>query len=156
MKKFLTAFCILSVSACNSVYMKPATMEPKSVVYAKHGGYSMKRSVKEALERHGYDVRTGKLRRVYGGDEEDKESLILPGNVKYIVRVNESTEIFRPVWCAFNGFWWWRFSLSITDQKDGKEILSWRGRGCQNSSLRKLDDILDKLEKQQKEEKQKQ
>lgn len=121
-------------------------MEPNTVVYAKHGGYSLKRTVKENLERRGYDVRTGKLRKVYGGDDEDKESLLLPGNVKYIVRVNEQTELFRPIWCMFNGFWWWRFSLSITDQKDGKEILSWRGRGCQNSTMRKLDEILDKLE----------
>ena len=121
-------------------------MEPNTVVYAKYGGYSLKRTVKENLERRGYDVRTGKLRKVYGGDDEDKESLLLPGNVKYIVRVNEQTELFRPIWCMFNGFWWWRFSLSITDQKDGKEILSWRGRGCQNSTMRKLDEILDKLE----------
>ncbi len=147
MKRFFIIVIVFLVSACNSVYMKPGTMEPNTVVYAKYGGYSLKRSVKESLERRGYDVRTGKLRKAYGG-ENDKESLELPGNVKYVVRVNESTELFRPVWCMFNGFWWWRFSLSITDQKDGKEILSWRGRGCQNSTMRKLDKILDELEKQ--------
>ena len=46
----------------------------------------------------------------------------------------------------FNGFWWWNFNLSITNKNTGTEILSWRGRGCANSSLRKLNDILDELE----------
>ena len=60
--------------------------------------------------------------------------------------IDEKSTILRPIWCAFNGFWWWRFSLAISDSKSGTEILSWRGRGCQNSSLRKLNDILDELE----------
>lgn len=119
-------------------------METGSIVYAKSNGYSMKRSIKENLSNRGYDVRVGKLRKTYG-DDTDKESLELPTNVKYVVRVTEREEIFMP-WCIFNGFWWWNFNVSIADQKNGQEILSWRGRGCQNSSLRKLDDILDKLE----------
>ena len=105
----------------------------------------MKRSIKESMIERGYDVRVGKLRKIYGEDS-DKEQLELPGNTKYIVRVSEKKELFMPWWCMFNGIWWWRFSVSITDQKTGEEILSWRGRGCQNSSLRKLNDILDKLE----------
>lgn len=125
--------------------MKPGTMEPHSIVHAKHGGYAMKRAVKEALEKRGYDVRIGKLRKTYG-TEDEKESLELPGDVRYVVHVDERSEIFMPWWCMFNGVWWWRFSLSITDQKDGREILSWRGRGCQNSSLQKLDKILNELE----------
>ncbi|MBO4480337.1 MAG: hypothetical protein J5742_01780 [Alphaproteobacteria bacterium] len=139
----LFALCFF-VTACNSVYVKPGTMETGSIVYAKSNGYSMKRSIKENLSNRGYDVRVGKLRKTYG-DDTDKESLELPTNVKYVVRVTEREEIFMP-WCIFNGFWWWNFNVSIADQKNGQEILSWRGRGCQNSSLRKLDDILDKLE----------
>ena len=142
MYKFLVLFFVLS--ACNSVYMKPESMAPNAVVYAKSGGYSMKRSIKESLEKRGYDVRVGRLRKVYG-NESDQEVLEFPGNTRYIVRVDEKSETFMPWWCMFNGFWWWRFSVSITDQKSGTEILSWRGRGCQNSSLRKLNDILDKL-----------
>jgi hypothetical protein len=126
--------------------MHPETMEPNSIVHAKSGGYGIKRSIKETLERRGYDVRVGKLHKTYGEDE-DKELLQLPANTRYVVRVNEKEELFMPWWCMFNGFWWWRFSVSITDQHDGKEILSWRGRGCQNSSLRKLNDILNELEK---------
>ena len=124
--------------------MKPGTMEPNSVLYAKSNGYSMKRSIKESLEKRGYTVHVGKLRKVYG-DDSDKESLELPRNMKYIVRVNERNELFMP-WCIFNGFWWWSFNVSIVEQKTGTEILSWRGRGCQNSSLQKLDNILEELE----------
>ncbi len=61
--------------------------------------------------------------------------------------VKERKEILRPIWCAFNGFWWWNFNVSITERKTGKEILSWRGRGCQNSSIRKLNSVLNELEK---------
>ena len=147
MKKFGVLFSIFLVSACNSVYMKPHSMEPNTVVHAKPLGYGIKRAIKERLENRGYDVRVGRLKKAYADDVSERETLELPRNVKYVVRANESNEIFMP-WCIFNGFWWWRFSVSITDQKDGKEILSWRGRGCQNSSLKKLDSILDELETQ--------
>lgn len=145
MRKILCLISVLLISACNSVYMKPHSMEPNTVVHAKSLGYGIKRAIKEQLENRGYDVRVGKLRKAYADDVSERETLELPGNVKYVVRVSENSEYFMP-WCIFNGFWWWRFSVSITDQRDGKEILSWRGRGCQNSSINKLNDILDELE----------
>lgn len=145
MKKFLILLSVSSLCACNSVYMKPQTMEPNTIVHAKPLGFGIKRSIKEQLEKRGYDVRIGKLKKAYADDVSERETLELPGNVKYVVRVSESTEYFAP-WCIFNGFWWWRFSVSIADQQEGKEILSWRGRGCQNSSINKLNDILDELE----------
>ena len=111
MKKFLILFSVLSLCACNSVYMKPGTMEPNTVVHAKPLGYGIKRAIKEQLEKRGYDVRVGKLKRAYANDASEHETLELPGNVKYVVRVSENTEYFMP-WCIFNGFWWWRFSVS--------------------------------------------
>ena len=36
--------------------------------------------------------------------------------------------------------------MSIADQQTGAEIMTWRGRACQNSALRMLDDILDGME----------
>ena len=51
------------------------------------------------------------------------------------------------MWCIFNGFWWWNFNVSIADQKTGEELLTWRGRGCANSSVRLLNKILDDMEK---------
>ena len=52
-----------------------------------------------------------------------------------------------PIWCIFNGFWWWHFNVSIADNKTGEELLNWSGRGCRNSSIRKLNRYLEKLEK---------
>lgn len=142
MKTFV--FCsLLFLSACNSVYLKPGTMEPGTKVYASRGGYSMSRSIKEKLEEHGFTVTVGKLQNEYSVDVDKFE---MPKDTSYIVRVNEHEESFLPWWCMFNGFWWWKFNVSIANQKTGEEILSWRGRGCQNSSLRKLNRFLDELE----------
>lgn len=143
MKKIIALFSLILMTACNSVYIKPNTMEPGAQVYATRGGNSMARGIKEKLEEHGFDVTVGNLKNEYSVDIDKME--IAP-SVKYIARVNEQDETFLPWWCVFNGFWWWKFSVSIADQKTGEEILSWRGRGCQNSSLRKLDRFLDELE----------
>ena len=143
MKKIIVLFSPILMTACNSVYIKPNTMEPGSTVYAQRGGFSMMRGIKEKLENHNFVVTVGKLK---GESSVDVDKVEMPNDAKYIVRVNEQTESFMPWWCVFNGFWWWKFSVSIADQKTGEEILSWRGRGCQNSSLRKLDRFLDELE----------
>jgi hypothetical protein len=153
MKRFFVIVIVFLVSACNSVYMKPGTMEPKTTVHVDPAGIGVERSIKEVLEKRNYDVRIGKQRSTGNGQLTSSDVVELPANTKYIVRTGYSKESFMPMWCMFNGFWWWRFSLSITDQKDGKEILSWRGRGCQNSTMRKLDEILDKLEIKQEKQK---
>jgi len=150
MKKFLL-LPILLLAACNSVYVKPYSMDKNQTVYSQRGGYGMRRSIKESLEKRGYNVIVGKLRSnsYFVGENEDGdiERNDIPQNTRYIVKVNERREKFNPIWCPFNGFWWWNFNVSIADQKTGEEIMTWRGRGCANSSLRKLNVILDKLEK---------
>ena len=60
------------------------------------------------------------------------------------MRFSVNSERFRPIWCVFNGFWWWRFYVSIVEQQTGDEILTWTGRGCANSTIRKMENILDK------------
>ncbi|MDE6250820.1 MAG: hypothetical protein K2M34_04280 [Alphaproteobacteria bacterium] len=145
-------FIVMAVllAGCNSVYVKPNTLDTDAVIYASRGGYSMKRSIKQEMEKRGYNVVVGRAKssRDYDGDTDiDMSASVIPNNAKYIVKVAEHKETFRPIWCALNGFWWWNFNVSIAEQDSGKEILSWRGRGCQNSSLRKLDTILDKMEK---------
>ena len=144
MKKIVFILSCLSLGACNSVYMKPHTLDTNAMIYAPRGGYSMQRSIKETMESRGYDVSTGKLIRV--SEVSGGEVYTIPHDAKYAVNVKERNEILRPIWCAFNGFWWWNFNISIIDRTDNNEILSWRGRGCANSSLRKLNDIFDKLE----------
>lgn len=139
-----------TLGACNSVYMKPNSLERNSVVYADRGGHSMLHNIKRQMENRGFDIVVGKAKSAEdigdGSSSIKIDKSVVPNNVQYIVKVSESEEKFRPIWCALNGFWWWNFSVSIADQHNGQEILSWRGRGCANSSLRKLNAILDKME----------
>ena len=140
-----------TLGACNSVYMKHNSLERNSVVYADRGGHLMLHNIKRQMENRGFDIVVGKAKSAEdigdGSSSIKIDKSVVPNNVQYIVKVSESEEKFRPIWCALNGFWWWNFSVSIADQHNGQEILSWRGRGCANSSLRKLNAILDKMEK---------
>lgn len=151
--KYISVLSVLLISACNSIYVKPHTLDKNEAIFADRGGFSMKRSVKQEMEKRGYYVVVGKSTgsKELGLNGDSLESVDINNsttmNARYIVKVNERRETFMPVWCIFNGFWWWNFNVSIADQKTGQEILSWRGRGCANSSLSKLDDALDKLEK---------
>lgn len=147
MFRFIVTAVLLA--GCNSVYVKPNTLDTNAVMYADRGGYTMKRSIKQRMEKRGYNIVVGRAKseREFGGDTDiNVSTTTIPNNAKYIVKVAEHEDKFRPIWCVFNGFWWWNFNVSIADQATGKEILSWRGRGCENSSLRKLDAILDKME----------
>jgi len=144
MRIFVFMFLCLSLAACNSIYYKPHTLDKDALVYAPRGGYSMSRSVKEVMENRGYDITVGKLTRV--SEVTGGEAYTIPKDAKYAVNVEERRETLRPIWCAFNGFWWWNFNISIIDRTNNNEILSWRGRGCQNSSIRKLNAIFNKLE----------
>ena len=149
MKSIHTLLVLLcfALIGCNNMYIKPQTMDKTQVVYADRGGYTMRHSIKEQLEKRDYKVTVGKTKNSATIDNADIEiDSYNTMNARYIVKVSERREIFNPIWCAFNGMWWWNFNVSISDQKTGEELLSWRGRGCANSSLRKLDNALDKLE----------
>jgi hypothetical protein len=143
---------LILLTACNSMYIKPNTLDKTSVIYAQRGGYTMRRSIKERMEQRDYNLRVGKsqsTQSINGGsvyEGLDMNTDIVPSDAKYVVRVDERIENFAPFWCFFNGFWWWRFNVSIAIQETGEEIFTWRGNGCANSSLRKLDAALDKLE----------
>lgn len=145
------ALVAVGLAACNSVYMKPDSLDAGRVVYADRGGYSMRRSVKEAMESRGYRVVVGRASTSKEWTDADGDSEIdttkIPQDAKYVIKVKERSEKLRPIWCVFNGFWWWNFNVSIADQETGDEILSWRGRGCANSSVRLLNRILEQMEK---------
>ena len=143
-KIFIFLSMFLMLCGCNSIYVKPGTMEPESKVFATRGGYSMRRSIKQKLEDRGFGVTVGKATYIDDGEHFSSERANVPADVKYVVRVIERSEWIAP-WCVFNGFWWWNFNVSIADQKTGEEIMTWRGRGCAKSSMRKLDRVLDKL-----------
>ena len=147
MRLFGFILLCLCISGCNSIYLKPGTLDTKSTIYTPRGGYSMQRSIKQVMDERGYKTHVGRLKIEKQSEDFDVQTFEIPYKVRYVVYIRERKEILRPIWCMFNGFWWWNFSASITDKKTGTEILSWRGRGCQNSSLRKLNEVLDQLEK---------
>ena len=142
----------LFLSACNSVYLKPETLDKTDVIYVDRGGYQMQHAIKQKLEERGYNVTVGYKKSSTGTtyiSSDDVESIISAsdvGRARYIIQISEKSPRIAPIWCVFNGFWWWRFNISIADNKTGQEILGWSGRACQNSSLRMLDNMLDQLE----------
>lgn len=151
MKNLALLFTVVCICAgCNSVYLKPNTLDTEQIIFADRGGYSMRRSVKQTMEERGYKIIVGKAHAAKEWTDTDGDAeldtTLVPTSARYIVKVKERREIFRPVWCALNGFWWWNFNISIADQVSGEEILSWRGRGCANSSIRKLNHVLDQIE----------
>ena len=146
MRVLFSVLLCLMLTGCNSVYYKPHTLDTDALFYAPRGGYSMQRSIKQTMEERGYKIHVGTLKTEKESDDLDMQTYEIPNNAKYVVYVKERKEILRPIWCVFNGFWWWNFEFAISDRKTGTEIMSWRGRGCQNSSLKKLNAILDELE----------
>ena len=142
--------CVILCS-CNSIYMKPHTLDTNALIYTPRAGYSMARSIKEVMEKRGYHITVGKLTRV--SEVSGIEAYSVPPKAKYAINVEERKEFIRPIWCMFNGFWWWNFNVSVVDRTNNTEILSWRGRGCANSSLRKLNDIFDELENKESQNK---
>ena len=149
--KFLSMILtLILLAACNSVYFQPNSIEPTQVFYADRGGYGMRKSIKQKMDERGYNVIVGTAvssrDATTNAESIEIDSAVVPDNARYIVKVSERREKFNPFWCPFNGFWWWNFNISIADQKTGTELLAWRGRACQNSALRMLDDILDEME----------
>ncbi|MBR5575566.1 MAG: hypothetical protein IKV93_03435 [Alphaproteobacteria bacterium] len=150
MRIFPILLSVSMLTACNSVYMQPNSMERESVVYSTKGGYTLRPVVKEIMAQRGYTVKIGKIKNTNQIAEtmgQEFEAIENPSDAKYIVRVAESSEKFRPIWCALNGFWWWRFNMSIVDNESDQEILTWSGRGCASSTARLFERILNELEK---------
>ncbi len=146
---FIIALCF-GLTACNHVNMKPGTLDKTYDIYTTRGGFSMRQAVKEELIKRGYNIKIGKIKstnNIIETDLVDYERFAVPADAKYMLVISERQEKFRPIWCLLNGFWWWNFNMSIVNQQSGEEILVWTGRGCANSSIRKLDKILDELEK---------
>lgn len=152
MKHFAIFVLPFALAACNSMYIKPNTLDVNDVIYVDRGGYQLQHFIKERLEQRGYNVTVGykkssvKTTYIESDDSESILSVSDTGHARYVVQISERKPVFNPFWCPFNGLWWWRFNMSIADNKTGQEILGWTGRGCQNSSLRKLNAALDELE----------
>ena len=143
-------FLAFLFTGCNSVYVKPNSIDPTQVFYADRDGYGLRKSIKQKMDDRGYKVVVGKANSskdiVDNNTTIEIDSSIIPQDVRYIIKVNERKELFNPIWCPLNGFWWWNFNVSIADQQTGEELMTWRGRACQNTALRMIDDIFDKME----------
>ena len=152
-KMFNFVVVAISLSACNSVYVKPNTLDPNEVFFVDAGGGLIRQGAKQAMERRGYNLTVGYKRAgvsttyITSEGKASKMSEVSSDKARYIVYISESSSKFRPIWCSLNGFWWTRFNLSIADNITGQELLHWTGRGCTNSSIRLLERILDDLEK---------
>lgn len=148
-KTFLFLSLSILLTACNTIIYQPNSLNKNSPIYTSRGGYTLRPAVKKLMSERGYDIKIGKIKNtnsIFESASFEGEMSEIPINAQYLMRVSERDETFRPIWCAFNGFWWWRFYVSIVDQHNGTEILTWSGRGCANSTLRKMNEILDKLE----------
>ncbi|MBQ0013490.1 MAG: hypothetical protein KBS86_02910 [Proteobacteria bacterium] len=144
-KKLFVCIVPLCMCACNSVYVKKNSLAPSELFYVDRGGDQLQHEIKNALEERGYHITIGRkkstTRTTYISADTNSES-----KARYIITINEKEPTLKPIWCVFNGFWWWRFNLSIADNETGQEILAWRGRMCANSAIRKLNRLLDDME----------
>ena len=148
--KFISIFTLAVIlTGCNSISIKPGTMQPNTTVYTDRGGFTMRRSIKDELERRGYNVLVGTVQNNKTSADNSEEFSRVPKNARYFIKVSERSEKFRPIWCIFNGVWWWNFNISVADQKTGTELMTWRGRGCADSSMRLLRLTLNQLETSQ-------
>ena len=152
MKFIFSIFALLSVCACNSVYMQPNSLDKNEVFFADSGGELMRLKTKEYMTNQGYNLTIGHFRASISTTyitAEGTESIISNTDIakaRYIVLIKETKNKLRPIWCSLNGFWWSDFNMSIADNVTGKELLHWSGHGCINSSVKKLEQILDKME----------
>ncbi|MDR0741734.1 MAG: hypothetical protein LBF28_03090 [Rickettsiales bacterium] len=142
--------CIL-LTGCNSMHVKPNTLDKNELFYVDRGGYQFQHAIKKHLENRGYKITVGEKRSAVSPTymaSDDSYSILSTtntGKARYIIQISERMPEFNPL-CALNGFWWWRFNLSIADNKTGQELLGWSGRGCANSSLFELGKALDEME----------
>ena len=151
-KIFLYLSVLFSVSACNTIYVRPNSLDKNEIIYADAGGDLMRLKTKEIMEDMGYKLTIGHHKATISTTyitAEGTESVLAATDLskaRYIVFMKESNPKFRPIWCSLNGFWWSKFNLSISDNETGQELLHWTGRGCVNSSVRKLKKILNQME----------
>ncbi len=153
MPKYVLLLLCGLLTACNYMYYRNNSIDKNDVIYVDRGGYQLQHFIKQHLEDRGYNVTVGlkksSINTTYIESNESNSILAASdiGRARYVVQISEKAPKFMPMWCFFNGFWWWNFNASIADNQTGQEILGWTGRGCANSTMRKLDKALDKMEK---------
>ena len=74
--KFGMFIVALLLTGCNSVYLKPNSIDATQTFYADRGGYSMRKSIKQKMEDRGYNVIVGKARETKEWSDADGNSEI--------------------------------------------------------------------------------
>lgn len=159
MKNIWLALPILALSACNTIDMKPHSLDTTKKIYVDTNGEAMRYYLKDELESRGYKVTVGRKTTVQNtatnisGDKDGRVSTTTIDGARYVATVNEFDvgDYMRilgrfPV-CIFNGWKWVDFNVSIADNETGEEILYWSGMGCKGNVRSNLIDVLDELEK---------
>ncbi|MDR2685968.1 MAG: hypothetical protein LBB23_04315 [Rickettsiales bacterium] len=143
--KYIIFILAFMMAGCSSVMVKEGTLDKtQGKVWVQPGGYQMRHAIKHSLEERNFDLVVGKLSTAKSL-KDIAEIDTYTSDARYAVRIEEGGRWLNPV-CLFNGFWYWSFNASISDNQTGKELLSWNARGCQGYVLRRLEDYLDKLE----------
>ena len=87
---------LLGLTACNSVYVKPNSLDTNQKIFVPRGGYNMKRSVKLAFQNRNYNVHVGRLTKSSESSDIGFETYIVPPDAKYSVSVLSQESVATP------------------------------------------------------------
>lgn len=148
MRVFPILFVSLVFAGCTHLTMTPNTLDTDAIIYVDRGGHQMLPIVKDVLTKRGYNVTVGEKRRTAGTTyiESSAPESVMRDRARYVVSVKERRELFAPIPCLFHGLWWWKYDVSISDNKTGTEILNWSSRNCAGLAEWRFNNYLDKLE----------
>ncbi|MBO4672283.1 MAG: hypothetical protein J5608_01355, partial [Alphaproteobacteria bacterium] len=73
MRVFSFVLLAFVLTGCNSIYLKPHTLDTKQTIFAFPGGYSMKRSIKETMDERGYNLDVGVLKKSSQSEAFDED-----------------------------------------------------------------------------------
>jgi hypothetical protein len=75
------------------VYVKPESIAPNSTIYADRGGYTMRRVIKEELEKRGHTVVVGTATANEISDDDagdiDIDTYVVPDDARYAIKIKE-------------------------------------------------------------------
>ena len=82
MRAFILSLLCMIMCGCNSIYLKPGTLDTKSTIYTPRGGYSMQRSIKQVMDERGYKTHVGRLKIEKQSEDFAVQTFEIPNNVR--------------------------------------------------------------------------
>ncbi|MBQ3785181.1 MAG: hypothetical protein II843_02180, partial [Alphaproteobacteria bacterium] len=89
MRLFTFIILCLSLTGCNSIYMKPGTLDTDKLIYTPRGGETMQRSLKEVFDKRGYKTHVGQLTSVRERSSSDLEVYSQSKDIRYSIIIDE-------------------------------------------------------------------